>query len=165
MVYFNKKGEKEMYFIIVIGIVFLDIWTKYMICQKVKKGQKIEIVKKRLFLWHIKNKGAAYNSFEGHIREIKVVSSMGIAYCVFQLIKGKNKIGYALVLGGAIGNFIERVKYGAVTDFLFWNFPCEIKHSLLKKLQTNKPIFNIADIFILLGAFIIVLPVIFQKEN
>ena len=100
-----------MYFITAIGIIFLDIWTKYMICQKVKEGRKIEIVKKRLFLWHIKNKGAAYNSFEGHIKEIKVVSILGIAYCMFQMITGKNKTGYAFVLGGAIGNFIERVKY------------------------------------------------------
>ncbi len=154
-----------MYFITAIGIIFLDIWTKYMICQKVKEGRKIEIVKKRLFLWHIKNKGAAYNSFEGHIKEIKVVSILGIAYCMFQMITGKNKTGYTFVLGGAIGNFIERVKYGAVTDFLFWDFPCKAKHSLLKKLQKNKPIFNIADIFVLLGALIIVLQTIFQKEN
>ena len=154
-----------MYFITAIGIIFLDIWTKYMICQKVKEGRKIEIVKKRLFLWHIKNKGAAYNSFEGHIKEIKVVSILGIAYCMFQMITGKNKTGYTFVLGGAIGNFIERIKYGAVTDFLFWDFPCKTKNTLLKKLQNHKPIFNVADIFILLGALIITLQTIFQKEN
>ena len=156
-----------MYFITAIGIIFLDIWTKYMICQKVKEGRKIEIVKKRLFLWHIKNKGAAYNSFEGHIKEIKCVSVIGMLYCAFQIDRGSkiHRIACSFLLGGGLGNFIERIKYGAVTDFLFWDFPCKAKHSLLKKLQKNKPIFNIADIFVLLGALIIVLQTIFQKEN
>ena len=154
-----------MYFIVAILIILLDIFTKHMICKNVKKGQKIEIVKKRFYLWHIKNKGAAYNSFEGHMKEIKCISVIGIVYCIFQLIKGNKNIGYAFLLGGALGNFIERVKYGAVTDFLYIHYHHSSDNSFIKKLQKNQPIFNIADIFVLLGAITIVLKTILQKEN
>ena len=74
MVYFNKRGGNKMYFIIAISIFFVDIFTKHMICKNIKKGEKKEIVKKRFYLWYIKNKGAAYNSFEGHMKEIKCIT-------------------------------------------------------------------------------------------
>ena len=76
------------YFIIVILIAAIDSVTKKIICENMKVGQKKEIVKKRLYFWHIKNKGAAYNSFEGHIKAIKCVSVIGMLYCAFQIDRG-----------------------------------------------------------------------------
>ena len=157
-----------MYFITAIGIIFLDIWTKYMICQKVKEGRKIEIVKKRLYFWHIKNKGAAYNSFEGHIKAIKCVSVIGMLYCAFQIDRGSkiHRIACSFLLGGGLGNFIERIKYGEVTDFIYIDNQNKSENTFVKKLiQKSKPIFNIADIFVALGAVIFILSTLLQKEK
>ena len=86
-----------------------------------KVGQKKRNCKKRLYFWHIKNKGAAYNSFEGHIKAIKCVSVIGMLYCAFQIDRGSkiHRIACSFCWEGGLGNFIERIKYGEVTDFIY----------------------------------------------
>lgn len=155
-----------MYFTIAILILIADIFTKKIICKKIKKGEKREIVKNRLYLWHIKNKGAAYNSFEGHMQAVKCVSVLGMLYCIYAICKSNKKMGYALLLGGGLGNFLERVKYGEVTDFLYIDNHKKSSNIILDKMyQKSRPIFNIADIFVALGAIIIIISTILQKEN
>lgn len=155
-----------MYFVIVILILIVDILTKRRICKKIKEGEKKEIVKNRLYLWHIKNKGAAYNSFEGHMQAVKWISALGILYCVYHICKENKNVGYALLLGGGLGNFLERVKYGEVTDFLYIENHKKSSNIILDKMyQKSRPIFNIADIFVALGAMIIIISAILQKEN
>ncbi len=133
------------YFIIVILIAAIDSVTKKIICENMKVGQKKEIVKKRLYFWHIKNKGAAYNSFEGHIKAIKCVSVIGMLYCAFQIDRGSkiHRIACSFLLGGGLGNFIERIKYGEVTDFIYIDNQNKSENTFVKKLiQKSKPIFN-----------------------
>ena len=124
------------YFIIVILIVAIDSVTKKIICENMKVGQKKEIVKKRLYFWHIKNKGAAYNSFEGHIKAIKCVSVIGMLYCAFQIDRGSkiHRIACSFLLGGGLGNFIERIKYGEVTDFIYIDNQNKSENTFVKKL-------------------------------
>lgn len=62
------------------------------------------------------------------------------------------KLGYIFLLGGAAGNLIDRIKNKCVTDFIY-----------VKKLKTT--IFNFADVFIALGAIIILLVNFLKKEN
>ena len=156
------------YFIIVILIAAIDSVTKKIICENMKVGQKKEIVKKRLYFWHIKNKGAAYNSFEGHIKAIKCVSVIGMLYCAFQIDRGSkiHRIACSFLLGGGLGNFIERIKYGEVTDFIYIDNQNKSENTFVKKLiQKSTPIFNIADIFVALGAVIFILSTLLQKEK
>ena len=156
------------YFIIAILITVGDILTKKSICNNIKEGQKKEIVKKRLYFWHIKNKGAAYNSFEGHIKQIKCVSVIGMLYCAFHMGKSSkiSNIAYSFLLGGGLGNFIERVKYGEVTDFIYIDNQKKSENAFIEKiLQKSRPIFNIADVFVALGAMLFILSAILQKEK
>ncbi|NDO46757.1 signal peptidase II [Clostridium sp. MD294] len=156
------------YFIIVALITIVDNLTKKMVCKNIKVGEKKEIVKKRLYFWHIKNKGAAYNSFEGHIKAIKCVSVISMIYCAFQIGKSNkiNSIACSLLLGGGLGNFIERVKYGEVTDFIYINNQKKYKNVFMNKIiQKSTPIFNVADVFVALGATIFILSAILQKEK
>ena len=147
-----------------------DFFSKKVISSSVKEGEKKEIVKNRFYLWHIKNKGAAYNSFEGYMTAIKCISVAGIVFCIIQLLqerkksaKATNTIAYSFLLGGALGNLFERVKYGFVTDFLY------IHHNKLKSFQTLRekslPIFNIADIFVALGGGLLMILCFLKKEN
>ena len=71
-----------------------------------------------------------------------------------------------LLLGGGLGNFIERIKYGEVTDFIYIDNQNKSENTFVKKLiQKSKPIFNIADIFVALGAVIFILSTLLQKEK
>lgn len=124
-----------------------------------KIGEKREIVKKRVYLWHIKNKGLPYNKFEGHISWIVGVSCVMLAVLLKQMIsifhteKGKNILFFGgIFFGGALGNLVERIRKKYVTDFIY------IKGKGL-------PIFNFADVFICIGGIIFFLSSIFKKEN
>lgn len=156
------------YFIIAVFIAVVDNLTKKMICNNIKIGEKKEIVKKRLYFWHIKNKGAAYNSLEGHIKAIKCVSVIGMLYCAFQIGKKNkmNNVACSFLLGGGLGNFIERMKYGEVTDFIYFDNKKKSKNVFVEKIvQKSVPIFNIADIFVALGAIMFIFSAILQKEK
>lgn len=126
----------------------LDCWTKKWAEKTLPLRRKKEIVKNRLYFWHIKNSGIAYNRFSGKRNHILLFTGGLLAYysgLFIQCLRGtraeKYTIPLALVLGGGCGNFLERARKGAVTDFLF--IPAEGR---------NTPIFNLADIAILLGS-------------
>ncbi|MEY8320440.1 signal peptidase II [Lachnospiraceae bacterium 46-61] len=155
-------------FLIAIAILVTDIFTKKIVCKNMKIGEKKEIVKKRFYFWYIKNKGAAYNSFEGYMPIIKCISVIGILYCAFHMKKDDkmNSMGCTFLLGGALGNFIERIRYGEVTDFLYFEYQNKNDNSNIKKVfQKCSPIFNVADIFIAIGAILFVISNIIKQNE
>lgn len=127
----------------------LDLLTKQWAEKTLPLHRKKEIVKNRLYFWHIKNKGIAYNRFSGKRNGILLFTGTlltGYTGFFLQSLRGKTSRRYALplalTLGGGWGNFAERWKKGAVTDFLF-----------LPVKGRNMPIFNLADVAIFVGAF------------
>ena len=127
----------------------LDSITKKWAEETLPLNRKKEIVKNYFYFWHIKNSGIAYNKFSGKRKGILLLTGGMLAYYAglfLQTLRGKKNEKYAiplgLILGGGVGNFAERAKKGKVTDFLF--IPVKGK---------NAPIFNLADIAILIGAF------------
>lgn len=147
------------YFIMILFVIGIDVGSKIMIHKKMKIGEKQEIVKDHFYLWHIKNKGVAYNKLEKQpqlILNISVLLLSIFGFQLYQTIKLKNckwtSFFLSLLLGGALGNFLERLKRKSITDFLY------IK---LKKT----PIFNIADIFIVIGSLFLILSSVFSKQK
>ena len=131
-----------------LAVLGLDFGTKQWADQTLPLNRKKEIVKNHLYFWHIKNSGIAYNRFSGRRKGILLFTGGILAFYSIQLIsilrgKGDRRLALplAMTLGGGFGNFMERLRKGRVTDFLF--IPAEGK---------NAPIFNIADIFIWIGA-------------
>lgn len=130
------------------AILGLDLGTKKWAEEKLPLNRKKEIVKNRLYFWHIKNSGIAYNRFDG--RRKGILLSTGVILAAYsslflQILRGKGDrrmaLPLAVTLGGGYANFWERLKKGKVTDFLF--IPVKGK---------NAPIFNLADVAIVLGA-------------
>lgn len=64
-----------------------------------------------------------------------------------------NKLGYGLILGGSLGNLLDRIKFGAVFDFIDMNL-----------LGIHFYTFNLADFFINIGAFLVILEFFFKKK-
>ena len=130
-----------------LAVLGLDFGAKKWVEENLPLNRNKEIVKNRLYFRHIKNSGIAYNRFSGKRNGILLFTGSLLAYysIAFLLaLAGKKERKYAmplaLVLGGGFGNFVERVRKGKVTDFIF--IPVEGK---------NAPIFNLADVAVWIG--------------
>ena len=100
----------------------------------------------------LENKGAASGIMAKHPKILKIISAAMLCFCALALGKERQKgkttmtgIGYALLLGGGISNFIDRMKKGSVTDYVrFPKFP-------VKKI--SELVFNLSDFGIFAGVF------------
>lgn len=145
-------------FVIGIIIIALDQITKYL-ALSLKGQESIVLIEKLLELIYVENRGAAFGILQGKSVFFVLISLVVIAYLCYILIKHKNmdrivNISLGLILGGAIGNLIDRIVRGFVVDFIFirfWGF-------------YDFPVFNVADIGVTLGVFILIILGLFTKR-
>ncbi len=150
-----NKIQTKLYFLALSILIFLiDQYTKYLMLSNNKK-----LINKDFLLFKldfVRNYGAAFNIFNGSrilLSFISIVFSILLIY----LILRKNKINlldlysYSFILGGTIGNGMDRILKGFVIDFINLNV-------------INFPVFNIADISINIG-FILLLFSIFRNNR
>ena len=137
-----NKIQTKLYFLsLSIFIILIDQFTKYLIFY----NKKIFINKDFLFfkLDFVKNYGAAFNIFSGSrifLSLISILFSILLIYLIFRknTLNSFDLYSYSFILGGTIGNGIDRIYKGFVVDFINLNF-------------INFPVFNIADISINIG--------------
>ncbi|MDC2995468.1 signal peptidase II [Prochlorococcus sp. AH-736-F09] len=150
----NKLQTKIYFLSLSIFIVLIDQFTKYLMFY----NNKLFINKNFLLfkLDFVKNYGAAFNIFSGSrifLSLISIFFSILLIYLIFRK-KTLNLIdlySYSFILGGTIGNGIDRIYKGFVVDFINLNI-------------INFPVFNIADISINIG-FIFLLYNIFKNNR
>ena len=150
----NKIQTKLYFFSLSIFIVLIDQFTKYLIFY----NHKIFLNKDFLLfkLDFVKNYGAAFNIFSGSrvfLSLISIFFSLLIIYLMFRknTLNSLDLYSYSFILGGTIGNGIDRIYRGFVVDFINLNI-------------INFPVFNIADISINIG-FIILLYNVFKNNR
>lgn len=139
-----------IYLIIIALLIFIDQWSKKIAFEYMTS--RIYPVKKGLVtLITAKNEGATLGLLRNRkkllITLVMLMMVLIVYYFVISFRAGypsEVKLGIALVIGGAAGNLIDRVKFQYVRDFFSFNFK-------------KSPIFNIADMFIFVGAVIVVL--------
>ena len=147
--------KTKLYFVsLSIFIVLIDQFTKYLMFY----NKKLFINKDFLLfkLDFVKNYGAAFNIFSGSrifLSLISILFSILLIYLMFRknTLKAFDLYSYSFILGGTIGNGIDRIYKGFVVDFINLNI-------------INFPVFNIADISINIG-FIILLYNIFKNNR
>lgn len=136
------------YILVLCGILGLDLGTKDWVDKNIPVGKMKKIAGNTLFLRHIKNDGMAYHKLAGK-RSLLLYITGGIiavySYLFCRALQGagglkRYRLALAVTLGGALGNFLERWKKGAVTDFIYI------------KMGKNAPIFNVADLSVFVGA-------------
>ena len=133
-----------------ILVVVLDQLTKYLVTVYMEKGEFIEVIPSLINFRYIHNEGAAFGSFEGKTWFLIVVTCIIMVICVVMLVRKTfdSKLMFwalCLVLGGGVGNLIDRIfRGGNVVDFLEFGF-------------IEFPVFNVADIAVCIGAGLIVL--------
>ena len=150
----NKIQTKIYFLSLSIFIVLIDQFTKYLILY----NKKLFINKDFLLfkLDFVKNYGAAFNIFSGSrifLSLISILFSILLIYLIFRknTLDSFDLYSYSFILGGTIGNGIDRIYKGFVVDFINLNI-------------INFPVFNIADISINIG-FIFLLYNIFKNNR
>lgn len=137
---------------VVIATVLVDLFTKLAVMKNMELGESIPLIKGVLHLTYITNDGAAFGSFSDARWVFMSVSLLLIAVITVLLLVWDEAdplfyTSLSLVLGGGIGNMIDRIAYGEVIDFIdFCAFP---------KLWMW--IFNGADSFVCVGAGMLIL--------
>ena len=135
--------------ILIVVLLIIDIVSKLVISNLMNVYDSVIVIKDFFNITYVHNTGAAWSLFAGRTWLLIIVSLVIISFIIFYVYKNKTKnkfemVGYSLVLGGAIGNFIDRIVYGYVIDFLDFNI-----------FGYDYPIFNIADTFIVIGVIIL----------
>jgi len=150
----NKIQTKIYFLSLSIFIVLIDQFSKYLMIY----NKKLFINKDFLLfkLDFVKNYGAAFNIFSGSrifLSLISILFSIILIYLIFRknTLNSCDLYSYSFILGGTIGNGIDRIYKGFVVDFINLNI-------------INFPVFNIADISINIG-FIFLLYNIFKNNQ
>ena len=135
----------------------LDLVSKYLVETHLHFGDKREVIEGFFYLTHVRNPGAAFGLFATAPAAFRLTFFVGISTVAIGIIisffrklaPGDRLSALALgsILGGAIGNLLDRIRYGEVVDFL---------HFRLWK-GYSWPDFNFADSFIVVGVALLVL--------
>ena len=142
-----------MTIIIILSIIFLiiDQITKILVVNSLVPGENIEIIKNIFNIIYTNNTGAAFSILLGKRIFLIVVAVLIIGVLLYYIKRNKIEkkidiIALSFVIGGSLGNLIDRIVRGYVTDFIS-----------IKLGNYNFPIFNVADILIVIGVFLLLL--------
>ena len=152
---------KKMYTgTILIGLiaVLIDQISKGLIDKYIELGKSIKVINNLFYITNINNSGAAWGILPGKT-DLLIVLTVVVVIILFQYLKSFNKnnrniIAFGLLLGGILGNFIDRLFVGYVKDFIEINV-----------FGYNFPIFNFSDMCIVIGAILLIIAIISGEDK
>ncbi|PAV29929.1 signal peptidase II [Virgibacillus profundi] len=148
-----------LYYLIALVIIAVDQLTKWAIVKTMELGEEIIIIENFFSLTSHRNKGAAWGILQGQMMFfyiVTVIVVIGVIYYMQKYAKESKMLAISLsfILGGAIGNFIDRLFRKEVVDFfdfIIFNY--------------DFPIFNIADSALVVGVFLIIIATIIDETK
>ncbi|MEK4977468.1 signal peptidase II [Bacillus sp. FSL K6-6540] len=149
-----------VYYLIAFVLFLIDQGTKYLIATRLELYEQIPVIGDFFLITSSRNRGAAFGILQDQLWFFIVVTIIvvgGIVWYLRKVSKEGRKLlptALALVLGGALGNFIDRLIMGEVVDFLQFNFG-----------SYTFPIFNIADSCIVIGVGLIILDTLLEGRR
>jgi signal peptidase II len=148
-----------VYFLIALIVFLIDQGTKYLIATRLEIAEQIPVIKDFFIITSHRNRGAAFGILEGQQWFFIVITVIVVAGIVWYLNKARKTrkllpTALSLVLGGAVGNFLDRILNGEVVDFLMFNFG-----------SYTFPIFNVADSCIVVGVALIILDTLLDVKG
>lgn len=149
---------QSLYLLISLAIILADQGLKHFITANYQIGEVHQIIPGILSFNYLQNNGAAWNILPGAMWLFYLISVVALGVCIYFLFNNKYKnpwfdTGIAFVIGGIIGNFIDRLHLKYVVDMLQLDF-----------IHFN--IFNIADSAITIGVILIFIYLLFfDKEE
>lgn len=148
------------YYSLAALVIFLDQITKWMVVKNMELGERIGIWDPWLGLLSHRNRGAAWGMLEGQMWLFTIVTIgviIAILYFYHTEAKGKPffQVSLMILLGGAIGNFIDRLFLGEVVDFV---------DVLIPVIDYHFPIFNIADAALTIAVVMLLIAIILDDR-
>ena len=144
-------------FIVLLAIV-ADQVSKYYIIGWLQPGQSYPLIGGVLHLTYIKNTGMAMGLFQNSRIVLIILSSLILAAGIFYMVKERNnksllfRIAISLVVGGAVGNLVDRIFRTFVVDFIDLRF-------------INFYIFNVSDMCVCIGAVLLAAYILFHEKR
>lgn len=151
------------YLAVSLAVLFLDQWSKGLVTRTMEVHQSKTIITDVFDLTYVRNTGAAFGLFASVDSSVKAILLNSIAVIVFLIVSAyalrsshksvRLQVGLALILGGAVGNLLDRVRFGYVVDFL--DFSISGHHW---------PAFNVADSAICIGVALLFLDMLNSED-
>lgn len=159
---FYKVEKKRSLFyslILIIFLVILDQFTKVLAISNLRNKPDFIIIKNVFQLHYLENTGAAFSLLEGKMPLFIVLTPILVLILLYILVKMPlNKRYSALnfiilfVIAGAIGNYIDRVRFNYVVDFLYFSL-------------IDFPVFNVADIYVTCSVILLIFLILFYYKD
>jgi signal peptidase II len=147
---------------IAAAVIVLDQVTKYLVMRHIPKYSVMHVIPGFFDVINVRNPGAAFGILNGahggwRVAFFIIVSlaALGlIAVLVRKTTDRLSVIAFSLISGGAVGNLIDRVRFGEVVDFIDWYYR-----------SWHWPTFNIADSAITVGVGLLAIDMVFLQKN
>ncbi len=156
----REKGRiKKIILIYVIAVLLIvtDQITKYFSSTMLPLNQEQPVIDGFFYLTNCRNTGAAWSLFSGKVdilAYVSLVAAVLVALLIFYSKYTLLSVSFGMMLAGAVGNMIDRFRLGYVNDFLdFIIFGYDF------------PVFNVADICVVVGGMVMVLAVILYRKD
>jgi signal peptidase II len=159
----TTNSARATHILLAMLVVLVDRCTKRLVAARIAMYTHIQIIPGFFRLTHTENTGAAFSLFAdspSHWKTVLLIGFSLIAMVIVSVLLWRQSraltitgIALSLILGGAAGNFWDRVASGRVVDFL-----------LFYVKQYQWPVFNLADSAIVIGAGLLVIEILFHKS-
>lgn len=145
-----------IYLILALVVILLDQLVKYQIVAHLALGESVTVIPHVLSFTYLQNTGAAWSLFEGKQTFFTIITIIAVVVVSYLLYRNRHghwlfSLGLALILAGAIGNFIDRIRLGFVVDMFQTDF-------------ISFPIFNVADMALSIGVILIFIYTILEDR-
>ncbi len=144
--------------VIIIPLLALDQVTKYF-AKKILAERTIPVINGVLEFRYLENRGAVWGSLQNQLVlliAVTIILSAVLLVFYFKIPEGKKNLPLVytvpIILAGAIGNFIDRIVYNYVIDFIYFKI-------------INFPIFNVADIYVTCSTILLAILIIFYYKD
>lgn len=153
-----KLLKRYFWVLLALCIIIVDQVSKYVVSILIPYKESVMVISGFFSLTHERNPGAAFGILADYRWVFMVFTTLIIISAIAALLSGKIKnpwgvVALSMVLGGGIGNMIDRIFIGKVIDFFAFNF-----------WGYEFAIFNVADIFVCCGVFILAFYIMFTHD-
>lgn len=135
----------------------LDILSKQLVMARLVEGQSVSVIPNLFYLSYTRNPGAAYGILSGSRWLLALIALVAVGFFIYgsrRMQRGAERVALGLLIGGALGNLLDRIRWGLVTDFLE-----------IRPLRSIFQVFNVADLAISSAVVLAVVLALFVREN
>lgn len=160
----RPDGRKVYYLLVSLALVVLDQWSKWLVEQRLADQGPFVVIPGLLNFVHVENTGVAFGMLAGHgdgdgwlTLSVLGMAALALVGYLFWRTPAEDRLmltSLALIMGGAVGNLIDRVANGAVTDFIDAYFRSYHWYT-----------FNVADSAITIGISLMILHMLLHRTE